>query len=80
MKCKSELIIGNTEKKCYNAVFFWSRLEWSVYLPKIIPSRSIRSLDPQGPIPPNITTLDKRNMPGDKQVKQALEGLQLGEV
>ena len=29
-----------------------------------------------GPIPPSISTLDKRNMPGDKQVRQALEGLQ----
>ena len=58
----------------------WIRIVFIRYLPQIIPSRSIRELDWKGPVPPTITPLDKRSMPGDKQVKDALEGLQFNSV
>ena len=54
----------------------WMRLIFIKYMPKIIPSASIRVLDYKGPVPPAFSTQDKSDFPTDERIKQALEGVE----
>ena len=55
----------------------WMRTVFIKWLPKILGSKSIRKLDPKGPLPPNLASMDKKDLPSDERVRNALEGLQV---